>query len=109
MKLKLLLFYLAIAFAITVINGAEEDSYEADEGEDISSINLVDDEYAPGFSRQARGSVGTRQRYKNHPRPPRRHSQHAPASQNRRYYQDPRYSRQYMDEVDANGYAAVLG
>ncbi len=106
MKLKLLLFYLAIAFAITVINGEEEDS---DEGEDIS-INLVDDEFTPEFTRQARGSVGTRQRYKNHPRHSTyRHSQHAPASQNRRYYQDPRYSRQYLDEVDANGYAAVLG
>lgn len=77
--------------------------------DEVGAIDMFEeDNNLESYARDTRGSAGTRQRYKNHPRPRRPNSRE---HQNRRYYQDPRgsYPYRYVDEVDQNGYAAILG
>jgi len=93
-------YILTLTIFVSVIAAAmSDDESEVNVGDFQPEFSLtqIDMEDSPSLHRTARGSAGTRQRYKNHPRPRKPHK----ARHNG--------GRAYVSNEDAQGYAAILG
>jgi len=95
-------FYVFLTLTILVSVIAAVMSYDDNEvnvGNFQSELSLtpIGTEDSPILHRTVRGSAGTRQRYKNHPRPRRPHKSR------------PSGGRAYITKEDEKGYAAILG
>ena len=97
-------YFLSLAIFLTIITvvlGAEDEYNNLiDTGDIPPEVSLEEEVANYPHLRFARGSAGTRQRYKNHPRPPKRKPQPRQRYYNGRAYQSNEYN---------NGYAAILG